>query len=205
MITIVIADDEKLIRAGLKKILTDSFEIPLKIFDAKNGTEALELCQKEKPEIIITDIRMPSMDGVELMKHLNKLPCRPAIIVLSGFDDFSYAKAAIQNGAVSYILKPVDKKELLNAVNEAIASSQKQEKERNEQALRSIVDEGHLDSTNELKGCHFESGLYCATISGTSCVEIIEKTLRPVQYFLLEQKKDFACYVIPREALYLLE
>ena len=61
------------------------------------------------------------MDGVELMKNISQLEevRRPAIIVLSGYDDFSYAKAAIQSGALSYILKPVDKKELITAVNSA--------------------------------------------------------------------------------------
>ena len=67
MITIVLADDEKLIRAGLKKILQDSIDIPMEIIEAKNGEEALELCRQKTPEILITDIRMPVMDGVELM------------------------------------------------------------------------------------------------------------------------------------------
>ena len=57
MITIVLADDEKLIRAGLKKILQENVDIPLEILEAKNGEEALELCTQKKPEILITDIR----------------------------------------------------------------------------------------------------------------------------------------------------
>src|SRR5574344_1590540 len=100
MITIVVADDEKLIRAGLKKILSESMGVPISVLEAKNGVEALDLCKKEQPDLIITDIRMPQMDGVELMKQLSSLSHHPAIIVLSGYDDFSYAKAAIQNGAV---------------------------------------------------------------------------------------------------------
>ena len=69
MITIVLADDEKLIRAGLKKILLENVDIPLEIIEAKNGEEALEQCRNKRPEILITDIRMPVMDGVELMKN----------------------------------------------------------------------------------------------------------------------------------------
>ena len=147
MITVVLADDEKLIRAGLKKILLDSIDIPLEIIEAKNGEEALELCKEKQPEILITDIRMPVMDGVELMKNISELDevMRPAIIVLSGYDDFSYAKAAIQSGALSYILKPVDKKELITAVNSAIMDSQKDESAKAEKADFVIVNDGSID------------------------------------------------------------
>src|SRR5574344_177292 len=148
---------------------------------------------------------MPQMDGVELMKQLSSLPHHPAIIVLSGYDDFSYAKAAIQSGAVSYILKPVDKKELLSAVNEAVAASKKEEKARNEKALRTIVEEGRMEDGAELSNCNFSNGLYTVTAAGSHCVEALAQTLQPVQYYILEQKKQFACIVIPREALYLLE
>ena len=131
MITIVLADDEKLIRAGLKKILMENLDIPLNIIEAKNGQEALELCKEKHPALLITDIRMPVMDGVELMKNIAAMPAqndKPAIIVLSGYDDFPYAKAAIQSGAISYILKPVDKKELITTVKTAIMDSIKEEK-----------------------------------------------------------------------------
>ena len=73
MITIVLADDEKLIRAGLKKILEENLDIPLEIIEAKNGEEALELCFQKRPALLITDIRMPVMDGVELMKKVSSM------------------------------------------------------------------------------------------------------------------------------------
>ena len=205
MITIVIADDEKLIRAGLKKILTESLGVPLSVSEAKNGIEAFELCRKEQPDILITDIRMPQMDGVELMRQVSLMARKPAIIVLSGFDDFAYAKAAISAGAVSYILKPVDKKELVSAVSNAVTELQKAEKARSEQVLRNIVDEGRVDSGADLPGCHFTSGLYCVIVTGQRCMDEVSRMLKPVQYYVLEQKKDFVCLVIPREALYLLE
>ena len=135
MITIVIADDEKLIRAGIRKIIEKSLAIPVEIKEEKNGEEALQICKAEKPELIITDIRMPRMDGVELMKQLHILPEKPAIIVLSGFDDFSFAKEAISCGAISYILKPVDTEELISAINNAIATVNKEEKKRNESIM----------------------------------------------------------------------
>ena len=68
MITIIIADDEKLIRAGLKKILQQELDIPLHIIEAKNGQEALRAIEEHRAELLITDIRMSVMDGIELMK-----------------------------------------------------------------------------------------------------------------------------------------
>lgn len=205
MITIVIADDEKLIRAGIAKILRDSISIPLEIIEVKNGKEALEICKKEQPNVLITDIRMPIMDGVELMKNIAQLDVKPAIIVSSGYDDFAYAKAAIQSGAISYILKPLDKKELVEAVEKAISSFRITEQKRNEETLKNIIDEGRLDSSTEFSGCNFENGFYCVAFVGQHAKNIIQQVLNSVDYYSLDSKKGFECVVIPKEAIYLIE
>lgn len=205
MITIVIADDEKLIRAGIAKILKDSINVPLEILEAKNGKEALELCIKEQPNVLITDIRMPIMDGVELMKNVSQLETKPAMIVSSGFDDFEFAKAAIQSGAIHYILKPIDKKELVEAVEKAIQSFRVTEQKRNETILKTILDEGRMDSSTELNGINFKNGSYCVAVAGARSKIVIQQVLNSVTYYPLESKKDLECVVIPREALYLIE
>jgi two-component system, response regulator YesN len=205
MITIIIADDEKLIRAGIKKILTNAFGDIITVLEARNGKEAYELSFKEQPDVVITDIRMPEMDGVELMRKLTGLEHKPAIIVLSGYDEFTYAKAAIANGALSYILKPVDTEELINAVNSAITSAHKEEKERSEEALRTIMTEGMLNNDTNLACYKFQNGIYCISVRGKHCSEMVTTILNQVQYYILEQKKDFVSLVIPREALYLVE
>lgn len=205
MITIVIADDEKLIRAGIAKILRDSINVELEILEAKNGKEALELCIKEQPNVLITDIRMPIMDGVELMKNISQLENKPAMIVSSGFDDFEYAKAAIQNGAIHYILKPLDKKELVEAVEKAISSFRITEQKRNETILKTILDEGRLDSETEISGNHFNNGCYCVAVTGARCKIVLQQILNTVNYSSLESKKGFELVVIPKEALYLIE
>ena len=198
MITIVLADDEKLIRAGLKKILNESIDIPLEILEAKNGEEAFELCCQKKPEILITDIRMPVMDGVELMKKISaQKDFRPAIIVLSGYDDFSYAKAAIESGAVSYILKPVDKKELISAVNSQIMNSMKDEKEQNEEKFRQIIDKGRLDDISDLPEIKVKNGVRCIIIYGKDAVQVLEKVMSGKQYYVLEQTKNSVLIVFP--------
>jgi len=205
MITIIVADDEKLIRAGISKILKDSIDVPLEILEAKNGQEAVELCKTEHPNVLITDIRMPIMDGVELMKNVSQMENAPAIIVLSGFDDFVYAKAAIQSGAMSYILKPVDKKELINSVEKAIAEFRVVEQKRNEETLKNIIDEGRIAKSTEIAGYNFKTGFYCINVVGNHAKDKVSKVFDGLDYYTLESKKDFECLVIPREAIYLVE
>ena len=199
MITVVLADDEKLIRAGLKKILMENLDIPLEITEAKNGEEALAICKEKHPALLITDIRMPVMDGVELMKNVASMNDKPAIIVLSGYDDFPYAKAAIQSGAISYILKPVDKKELISAVNTAIMDSIKEEKERNEQKLRRVFENGRIDGKEGLPELQVKNGLHCITVYGENAGLMLEKVLgeNSKRFYVLEQTRNGICIVYP--------
>lgn len=205
MISIIIADDEKLIRAGIKKILTESFEVPLEFYEAKNGSEAFELCKANVIDILITDIRMPVMDGVELMNKLSTCDDenfrKPYIIVLSGFDDFTYAKAAIKNGAVSYILKPVDKKELVDSVKKAAENVYREEQIKNEQALQKISETGIIDSTIEINNSEYQNGVYCAVITGANCAQSKYAFLKGSKFYKIEQKKNMLCIVFPANEL----
>lgn len=205
MITVVIADDEKLIRAGIAKIIKDAIEVPLEIYEAKNGKEAFELCMNEHPDVLITDIRMPIMDGVELMKNISQLENKPALIVVSGYDDFIYAKAAIQNGALAYILKPVDKRELISAVQKAIAQFRTDEQKRNEQTLKTIIDEGRVSSNSGLEKGKFPNGYYCISVFGQYCKNVIKDSFSALNYYSLESKKNYECLVIPTEGKEILE
>ena len=197
MVTIVIADDEKLIRAGLKKILTAALDIPLKILEAKNGGEAFALCETQEPELLITDIRMPVMNGIDLMKKIATLEHKPEIIVLSGYDDFSYAKAAIENKATTYLLKPVDKHELIDAVHDAISISQKKIKRHNEQLLRAVINEGRINGA--AARFNFGQGLYYVSIAGHECMKTIERELLYATYYVMEQKKDYVSIALAYE------
>ncbi len=110
--TLMIVDDEKRIREGL----ATGFDWDTLGFTvsgtAANGAEALALALANPPDVIITDIRMPVMDGLEFMSQLHE--CHPEIllVVLSGFDEFEYAQKAISLGVVGYLLKPVSESEL---------------------------------------------------------------------------------------------
>jgi len=110
---LIIVDDELFIRKGMESFHWRSLGfVPLG--SASNGKNALELMDKEVADVVITDIKMPVMNGLELSRILQeKYPdCR--IIILTGYEDFSYAKTAISVGAFEYILKPIDLNELNN-------------------------------------------------------------------------------------------
>lgn len=105
MLRIVIADDELPIREWLNYCLkgkNDSLEI---VGTASDGLQAHELALKEKPDVVIMDIRMPKMDGITAMKNIKKVLPQTEFVILTNYADFSYAKQAISCGAKEYILK----------------------------------------------------------------------------------------------------
>ncbi len=111
-VSVIIADDEASIRNGLKSAV-ESMNLNIRVLGtARNGLEAWNLIQTCMPDIVITDIRMPLCDGLDLMKKCREAHFNIAFIILSGFDDFSYAQSAIRYGARSYILKPFKNEEL---------------------------------------------------------------------------------------------
>jgi len=136
---LLIADDEKTIRAGLIKIIKDHYTLPLEILEAKNGEEAWKVLQEEHPDILITDIRMPKLDGIELMRLVSTLEERPVMIVLSGYDEFAYARESIRHGVQSYILKPVDKQEFLETLDRLVQDLQDQQRDKEAALLRSAM------------------------------------------------------------------
>ena len=202
MSKILIVDDEKLIRAGIKKILSGAYEAEAEIIEAKNGLEALELCKGGQVDVMVTDIRMPGMDGVELMKNVSVLPQKPAIIVLSGFDDFSYAKAAIENGAASYILKPVDSQELLKAVEKSLAGIRRDTHHRNEEKFRSLITEGHISEDIATDIADFaKKGMYCVSACAPSCKSDCTDFLDGITHYVIEQKQGYMSFIVSKDLL----
>lgn len=121
---ILVADDMEMIRSGIRAILEqmssgDGISQPLKIVTVSNGTEAVHAMEQEPADVLITDIRMPDMDGIDLMERCRRLWPQTHVIVVSGYDDFKYAQKAIEYGARAYLLKPIDRSELFRAVRQA--------------------------------------------------------------------------------------
>ncbi|HIT67837.1 MAG TPA: response regulator [Candidatus Merdisoma merdipullorum] len=112
MYTIVIADDETELRQALiRRIDWESVGFQV-VGEAENGIEALELVGKLEPDLLLTDVRMPFMSGIELAREVREIRPTMQIAFLSGFDDFTYAQQAIQYNIISYMLKPISSEEL---------------------------------------------------------------------------------------------
>ncbi|MGG4220957.1 response regulator [Paenibacillus jamilae] len=115
---LLIADDEKNIRMGLQAMIDREYSGLYECVLVKDGREAWQHIKEFSPELVITDIRMPVMDGIMLMQHIRKLEPtdRPLVIILSGYDEFQYAREAIRCGAREYLLKPIVREELFGAL-----------------------------------------------------------------------------------------
>lgn len=120
MHTYIVIDDEPVIRKGTIKKLEDLHAIAECIGQAGNGSDGLKLIETVNPEIVITDMNMPEMDGIDFLKTLRERYLNKQIIVISGYKDFEYAKEAIESKAISYILKPFDRQSIQNAMRTAI-------------------------------------------------------------------------------------
>ena len=113
MLKILIIDDEPLARQRLHSII-DELGSSIVVAEGSNGQQAIALCQQHQPDVILLDIRMPGMSGIEVAHHLNKLETPPAIIFTTAYDD--YAIPAFETHAVDYLLKPVRKERLAEAL-----------------------------------------------------------------------------------------
>ncbi|HBN29106.1 MAG TPA: hypothetical protein DEF85_05870 [Clostridiaceae bacterium] len=138
MLKVLIADDEEAIRKGLKKIIT-SADIGLNIIgEASDGEIALEMAEKLKPDIMLIDINMPFLNGLDFLDKVNKLIPDAITIIISGYDEFEYARKALQLGVFDYILKPVNRKKLIDTLHRAIDAYNKKMKEKEYKKLTQI-------------------------------------------------------------------
>jgi two-component system, response regulator YesN len=116
MLTMMLIDDEYLVKLGIRETINwKEYGIEI-VIDASNGKEGLELAQKYNPDIILVDMRMPVMDGMEFMRQARENGLTSYFIVLSGHEEFNYVKVALQYGAEEYLLKPVENQELIDTV-----------------------------------------------------------------------------------------
>jgi len=140
LITVMIIDDEPIIRDKLRHII-DWRKLGCEIVaEADNGAYALKVCRELKPQIIVSDIYMPLMDGVAFSTQIKKVLPECVIILISGFNDFNYAQRALNTGVFRYLLKPLKAKELWEIINEAkeLILVRKQEAEEKAQ-LKKVI------------------------------------------------------------------
>ena len=123
ILNILIADDETPARNRLRDLLADIENVTV-VAEAKNGKEAIDLALQTKPDLMLLDIRMPLMDGIEAAQHAQKLEPAPYIIFTTAFD--AYAIKAFDLNAIDYLLKPIRLERLQAAINKAQALKPKQ-------------------------------------------------------------------------------
>lgn len=112
MLRILIVEDEEIIRRGLISVIDWAGMDCCVVGDAPDGRAGLELLRAERPDVVLTDIRMPRMDGIEMAERARAEGILPQLIFLTSYAEFSYAKKAVRLGAADYLLKPVDEEEL---------------------------------------------------------------------------------------------
>lgn len=113
----LVVDDEHFIRLGIKAMIERYKPNYFQVLTAANGVEALEIVKKDSIDLMITDIRMSSMDGIELIKNVQSFLERPEILILSGYSEFDYALQALKLGVRDYILKPIKREEFYKTLD----------------------------------------------------------------------------------------
>lgn len=150
MHSVLIIDDEFMIREGLRLTIDwESMNCGI-IGEAEDGEEGLRLIQELKPDIIITDIRMPGLSGLEMIEKARNAKFNCKVIILTGYRDFEYAQKAIRLGAFRFLLKPSKEEELLDALRDAILElDAKKSNERLISSYRSKMEEFYEISSNQ--------------------------------------------------------
>ena len=163
MYNVFVVDDEPVIGEGLRHLIDwDAYHCKVWVF--QKSAAALEKAFDIKPEIMITDIKMPSMDGLELIGSLKAKGIHCKFIILSGYSEFEYAKKGIGLGVQSYLLKPVEEEEIYKAIDQAIKQIEKEtEIESNLRQRQNIVkirEDNLLDIPQEML-CRLEGSIDC--------------------------------------------
>lgn len=144
---IEIVEDEKNIAQGIASILKEQSGIPCTIKIADNGEDGLELASSFQPHLVISDVRMMPMNGLDMIHKMQEEDLCKNFIILSGYDNFPYVQAALRYHCLDYLLKPVDKSELFTLV-EKVYHSLSEELSLEKRSLPSL-DFFSLDITNE--------------------------------------------------------
>lgn len=129
LLSVLIADDEYWIRESLRTALDWPAYGMSFLEPASDGEEALATLKSQKVDILITDINMPYLSGVELIRQAQSVSPQTAILVLSGYSDYEYVRQALLAGALDYLLKPISKASLLEALDKAIEEVLKRQRE----------------------------------------------------------------------------
>ena len=114
--TVLICDDEEGIRESFKLILADSYDLRF----TNNGVQAIDLLKTFTPDVLLLDIKMPKINGIEVLKQIKKLKPKLPVIIVTGYQSVETAQEALRNGASDYIPKPFESRQILKAVAQVL-------------------------------------------------------------------------------------
>ena len=140
MYKVIVIDDEMLVRRGIVMETDWQALNCVVVAEAGNGIEGLEAVRKYHPDLLICDIRMPKMDGLTLVNKMEELSQKPVVIVLSGYDEFSYAVEMMKHGVRDYILKPI-KRETIEQLLENLERELSETRETEEEEERCFLNQ----------------------------------------------------------------
>ena len=176
---LIVDDEEEVANAIIAKIDWKSMGFSVPVY-AANGLDALDRAEENQPDVVMTDIKMPYMDGLELSRHLKKQYPNIRIVFFSGFDEFEYVKEAIHVQAEEYILKPVDADEL-KAIFLKIKDSLDKELEAKQNAK--LLETYYQESLPVL-----QENFYSSLVEGKIEDQDIEKNIQDYQIDLHEKQ-----------------
>lgn len=193
MYSIMIVEDEYLVRQGISSLVDfKKFDMQV-IGEAENGIEAWEKIQAECPDIILTDINMPQMNGIKLAQLAREQYPQLHIIFLTGYDDFDYALSAVKLGADDYLLKPFSREDVEAML---VKVKEKLDKEKKQQQVHELVEKAEFsgleqaihdrlaDTELSLKSLSFQLGFNSSYLS-----VLIKKELGlPFQDYLIQER-----------------
>ena len=152
MYRLLLLDDEEIVLNGIQKVY-DLQKYGFNVVGAfSNPLKAVEQLENLKPDLVITDVRMPQMDGLEFASLVKKWNPETEVVILSGYDDFSYAQAAVKIGISDYLLKPIKKNDFMEMLSRMVRKiREKQSRENQQQQIRELLQ----NSYSELKNRYF--------------------------------------------------
>ena len=145
MYKLLVADDEYWTREKIRNMLNwEEYQISF-MDPAQDGEEVLQIVKEDKPDILITDINMPFVNGVDLVRRIKKEYSDIVVFVISGYDDFEYVKQTLMDGAINYLLKPVARIDLVGALSRALEIiSEKEENEKQIVKTASLIQDREM-------------------------------------------------------------
>lgn len=204
MKTVLIVEDEKMIRQGIRTMI-QRCDIPVDtILECNNGEKALEILEEQDVDVMFTDIRMPKMNGIELVHRVQQFEKKPIIVAISGYADFNYAVEMLKSGVREYLLKPIEREklhELLrmleDEINQNHLSSQTNQKLGYQQLkyilLNAQITENEMDTLEQKYGEDFHLQKY------SICVLQAKEEVLNVPSIYLHNIEDNDVYLVTEE------